>query len=358
MASSEKQNRMVFLILRVRKKLKIPLICSVITLLIFISVTLVSAENNEIKSEGYSIEKTKELSKTKPIKFQTGFSGITSSGNTPSNVYYKPFVGIIFNFKNFKIFPTYYRYQNYQISDGNQNYVNINYNQIGSDIEFFATDEFKIFTKYYYSYGDANLLSSDYSFGIDYDLTEHSTVTLIYEGSKEDYIFTNTTSNLKTDIKYTNNTITTEYDYDITENTALDISYEYNTTKYNTLGYTYTVNTIRGGIIDSTFTNLIMSAGLNVGVDSSKYTIIGPDVRLTYKIFDTVRLKLFYLGQYYINAQTNGQAISRQGMMRINTRDSSGGQTMRSQSQEGVIRTNTTTSFWKQTIGFGVTFEY
>jgi hypothetical protein len=165
--------------------------------------------------------------------------------------------------------------------------MEIDINQPGVEITFYAGDLLSLSGGYSYMSGDASYSAHKYSADIvlyldSIDISADSSVK-------------NTEYNFNGKIENSAVTAGGEISFNITDSFSWDLGFLYEYTDYKTYGYTYTKNSIRAGILAVPFSNLFMIFGVSGGRDSDKVSTASFDAALTLKLFEHVKLSAAYM---------------------------------------------------------------
>jgi len=227
----------------------------------------------------------------KPNKYAAGVKTTVSSGMTDSYIYYQPFLSAKIYLDRFTFSPIAARIQDYQLTDGNGNYEYVNINKAGTSLSYEINDTFEVSGGYYYNSGDASYILHDIYGELYYDTDDY--------GISGAYTIRNSGYNVNTmDISESLKIINIDYSYYPDDKSSLDLSYEYKSTDISNSSSLFTVSTIRGGYSTLVSDSGSFLAGLNIGRDSADYTILGVDAGISVKMFENLKLSVFYLGSY------------------------------------------------------------
>jgi hypothetical protein len=224
-------------------------------------------------------------------KYAAGIKVHSSSGMTDSYIYYQPYISAKIYLDQFTLSPIAARLQDYQLTDGNGNYEYVNINKAGTSLAYDFNDNIELSGGYYYNSGGSSYFLHDLFGEIFYD-TEKYGLTGGYTRRNSGY-----TVNLA-DIKETASIINFEYSYYPDDRSSLDLSYEYKYTAVTGTSDYFTVDTIRGGYSTLLSDTSSILAGINIGKDSADNTILGIDAGVAVKMFDHLKITVFYLGSY------------------------------------------------------------
>lgn len=222
----------------------------------------------------------------KILKLEAGAKGYYSSGVSESNFYYKPFSDLGLRFSMFEIHGAYARFMEYQITDGNGNFTNVDINQTFMSVRFSPLNLFDITGKYAYSFGEMKLEGHEYSGEVQLNLDKFSFSTM-YEGKINSYV-------LNTRIKTFSHAVSLGVEYEFSKALSLDLVYEYSSIEFADLGYVYQKNTVRFGAVPEITESIFLMGGLSAGRDSDNYTILEADAGIRMKFFGMVKLTALY----------------------------------------------------------------
>ncbi len=216
-----------------------------------------------------------------------GLRAVYSEDEAVSQNYYKAFTSLGWQNDMIDLSASYNRWISYTISDELYNSMEIDINQPGVEITFYAGDLLSLSGGYSYMSGEASYSAHKYSADI-----------VLYLDSIDisaDSSIKNTEYNFNGKIENSAVTAGGEISFNITDSFSWDLGCLYEYTDYKTYGYTYTKNSIRAGILAVPVSNLFMIFGVSGGRDSDKVSTASFDAALTLKLFEHVKLSAAYM---------------------------------------------------------------
>jgi hypothetical protein len=235
------------------------------------------------------------------IDFKAGTKGYYSEGMSDAYFYYKPYSEITYLADMFEISCGYYRYQNYQITNGKGKYKYIDFNQTGANFKLIPFESFNFSGGFLYAFGDKKYSSMDFiaeasfelnpftfNFNFDYQTTE-------YKSGRDSKATTNSY------------TISPEVEYDFDDYFSLDASYQYIGSNYkvssdnikDVVDNKYIQQLIRIGSTYKITKKIFITDGISAGFDNSDYIFYGFDFGGSIKIVKSLKINANYSFLYY-----------------------------------------------------------
>lgn len=347
-------------------------------------------------------EGDEEEKPTRLFSFDLGLNGSYSRGLTTKSLYYQPFVNFYLKHKYVKLTGGLSRYWNFQLSNGEGKYENVNFTEPKLALSIYPHKVLEIFGDYRYSGGDkshyyrahkittglnldfdvvtlgcsVNFKKTEYHFKSD-DLYSKATIidnmkafnviSILY--NKGLYKFENLEQSK--DIG-----VTPTFSWFMHKTTSLDLSYDhaenyffpYNHDKGNVKYWNskYYSNSGRIGVYSDPWDYISISVGVSAGADSEKYVIVTPDLGLTFNIMDYVKISGTYSPSYYKAppAKIGNVEVSKKALqvyevyaLRSLVGITIAGRTKRN-ANPYVNLQNIAKSFWNQGVSFSVTYTY
>ncbi len=226
-----------------------------------------------------------------PWKFSFGGKGVTSSDNVNTNTYFKPFVTFGYDGTYAGFIAGYWRYINFMITDvaGNENLIGIN--KVSGEFSVNAVDNLILGLEFDYYNGEYNYNGYEFLFNIGYDFTKVSLYAQL-DCSFLDYTMSNYT--------YKNHTynLFAEAGYFLTGDISVEFDYSLMNLKSTGFDTDNFFHEFRIGLDFIFIKKVYLSCGLNAGIDTTDYALIGPDLGLNIYLWDHLKLTAMYKYTY------------------------------------------------------------
>jgi len=227
----------------------------------------------------------------KKWKLKGGINGTYSTGQSPSNFLYTPYLNISCDISVFTLKAGYSRYQNYQITDGKGSFTEISLNNGSLYFNADLNDIFSVSGKIDYLTGSDKYSEYKYSAGGDADFDSFS-ISCTYTGSAAKYDFNGK-------IKDTSQGINIDCSYEFNRQFSALIGFDYSTLSYAKVHNSYDKYVVNAEFEFSIIKNFSFSFGPKAGIDSANYAIYGAEAGVDLKVYEKVDLTLTYSNEYF-----------------------------------------------------------